>query len=126
MLFWLAKRTHCHVRKVNTLKDIFCLGTMPVSCCVINCVRGFEKGSGITFLRIPDREPKRSAWINAIRRKNWVPSEHGRVCSVHFLLGKIKFCSLLSEKCHNNNYGFEALLFYRYFLSILLFSVSAL
>lgn len=91
-----------------------------MSCCVINCARRFEKGSGITFFRIPDREPKRSAWINAIRRKNWVPSEHERVCSVHFLSGKFQFCFMLSvEKCHKTNFGFGVLLFYHYFLCIL-------
>ena len=66
---------------------------------------GFTKGSGITFLRIPDREPKRSPWINAIHRKNWVPAEHERVCSVHFLSGKFQFCLMLSaEKCHKTNF----------------------
>lgn len=94
---------------------------MAVSCCVINCSRRFEKGSGITFLRIPDGEPKRSAWINAIRRKNWMPSEHERVCSVHFLSGMFQFCLMLSvEKCHKTNFGFGVLLFY-YFGGILYF-----
>ena len=78
-----------------------------MSCCVIHCARRFEKGSGITFFRIPDREPKRSAWITAIRRKNWVPSEHERVCSVHFLSGKFQFCFMLSaEKCHKTKVWF--------------------
>ena len=100
---------------------ISCSGTMPVSCFVINCARRFEKGSGITFLRIPDREPKRSAWINAIRRKNWMPSEHERVCSVHFLSGMFQFCLMLSvEKCHKTNFAFGVLLFY-YFRGILYF-----
>ena len=89
-----------------------------MSCCVINCARRFEKGSGITFFRIPDREPKRSAWINAIRRKNWVPSEHERVCSVHFLSGKFQFWFMLSvEKCHKTNFGFG------YCYSIIIFCV---
>ena len=93
-----------------------------MSCYVINCARRFEKGSGITFLRIPDREPKRSAWIDAIRRKNWVPSEHERVCSENLLSGKFQFRLMLSvEKCHKKNFGFGVLLFYHYFQCILLF-----
>ena len=30
----------------------------------------------------------RTAWINAIRRKQWVPGSGARVCSVHFISGK--------------------------------------
>ena len=64
---WLAKRTllESAIRQ-QVVSEIFCSGTMPVSCCVINCTRRFEKGSGITFFRIPDREPKRSAWIKSL------------------------------------------------------------
>ena len=93
-------------------------GTMPMSCWLIKCTRRFGKGSGITFLKIPDREPKWSAWINSIRRKNWVPSEHERVCSVHFLSGKFQFGLMLSvEKSHKTN----LVLGYRY--SIIIFWV---
>uniref|UniRef100_UPI00358E83E8 THAP domain-containing protein 1-like n=1 Tax=Myxine glutinosa TaxID=7769 RepID=UPI00358E83E8 len=58
---------------------------MPVSCCVVNCTNRFEKSSRISFYRIPEKEPKRSAWINAFRRKQWNPTAHTRVCSTHFL-----------------------------------------
>ena len=65
--------------------------SMPVSCSVIDCTNRFQKGSGIMFYRIPEREPKRTLWKNAIRRKNWEPSVHSRVCSRHFLSGEFKF-----------------------------------
>ena len=31
---------------------------------------------------------RRTAWINAICRKQWVPGSGARVCSVHFISGK--------------------------------------
>ena len=62
---------------------------MPASCCVIDCTNRFISASGVHFFRFPEHDPKRTAWINAIRRKNWTPSESSRVCSVHFLSGKL-------------------------------------
>lgn len=60
---------------------------MVVSCCVIGCANRFNKGSGLRFFRFPDSQPKRTRWINAMRRKNWVPNDNTRVCSIHFLSG---------------------------------------
>ena len=61
---------------------------MPVSSCIISCTNRFQRDSGIRFLGILDKEPKRTAWVNAIRRKSWKPSRYARVCSSHFLSGQ--------------------------------------
>lgn len=29
-------------------------------------------------------EPRRSEWIKAVRRENWIPSKHAVLCSAHF------------------------------------------
>ena len=39
------------------------------------------------FFRFPESKPKRTAWINASRTKEWTPSESSWVCIVHFLSG---------------------------------------
>ena len=33
---------------------------------------------------IPQNEPLRSRWLNAIKRKDFVPNKHRRLCSLHF------------------------------------------
>lgn len=60
---------------------------MVVSCWVIGCANRFKKSSGLKFFRFLDTQPKRTCWINTIRRKNWEPNKHTRVCSIHFLSG---------------------------------------
>ena len=46
--------------------------------------------AGITFYRIPAKEPKRTLWLNAIGRKNFNPKPHTVICSQHFVGGEYK------------------------------------
>ena len=32
---------------------------------------------------------QRDAWVRAVRRENWTPSEHSRICQLHFISGKL-------------------------------------
>ena len=38
--------------------------------------------------RFPTDPSRRDAWIKAIRRENWTPSEHSRICKLHFISEK--------------------------------------
>ena len=40
--------------------------------------KSVHKCIGNNFFRFPESEPKRIAWINAIRTKEWTPSESSR------------------------------------------------
>ena len=38
--------------------------------------------------RFPTDPSRRDAWVRAIRRENWTPSEHSRICKLHFISEK--------------------------------------
>ena len=66
---------------------------MPFSCCAIDCVSRYNKRKGVKLFRVPSGKSvackkKRRAWIRAIRRKNWAPNKHSRICSLHFISGR--------------------------------------
>ena len=70
---------------------------MAKECVVFGCTnRDTDKQLGLKFHRIPKNEPRRALWLKAIRRqdpasgKDWAPGDEGaRVCSDHFIKGKI-------------------------------------
>ena len=37
------------------------------------------------FLTDPSQ---RDAWVRGVRRETWTPSEHSRICKLHFISGK--------------------------------------
>lgn len=43
-----------------------------------------DVGRTISFHRFPTDPNLREKWIRAIRRDNWQPSNHSRICSDHF------------------------------------------
>ncbi|XP_045467860.1 peroxynitrite isomerase THAP4-like [Harmonia axyridis] len=58
---------------------------MVTSCCVLGCSNEHKKGCHINFFSFPFKNPELlNKWIAAIKRKNWVPKAHSRICSVHF------------------------------------------
>ncbi|XP_060877180.1 THAP domain-containing protein 1-like, partial [Metopolophium dirhodum] len=58
---------------------------MPVSCVAFGCSNRFEPGKSIHFFRFPIKnEELTQLWVNAIRRKNFNPTQWSRICSVHF------------------------------------------
>ena len=42
------------------------------------------KDNGISFFRFPKHKRKRAAWVKAIQRDKWQPTEARYVCSTHF------------------------------------------
>ncbi len=54
-------------------------------CVAIGCTSQSKPGSGVSFYRFPHKKPDLlEKWISAIRRKNWLPTQHSCICSEHF------------------------------------------
>jgi hypothetical protein len=59
-------------------------------CLLINQDKNQNKNNVSCRLVISFPEEKRKQWINAIKRKEpWTPTQSSRVCSLHFLQGKL-------------------------------------
>eukprot|EP00105_Crassostrea_gigas_P027917 XP_011449409.1 PREDICTED: THAP domain-containing protein 1-like [Crassostrea gigas] len=61
---------------------------MPAHCCAYGCKSRQTAGENIKFFRIPKDEHLRAKWISAIKRDDWEPSDHTRICSKHFINGQ--------------------------------------
>nr|XP_026490702.1 THAP domain-containing protein 2-like [Vanessa tameamea] len=57
---------------------------MVITCCVRGCRSENYPGSGISFHAFPHNSHIRKQWIKAVKRENWKPSQHSRICSKHF------------------------------------------
>lgn len=68
---------------------------MPPSwCCAPGCQSGSvrvlddQEGDLIQFYEFPEEEDgeggRRKAWVRAVKKRNWTPSEGARLCSLHF------------------------------------------
>ncbi|WAQ99803.1 THAP2-like protein, partial [Mya arenaria] len=66
---------------------------MPTSCSAPGCTQRFVKDSGVRFFRFPKEKERRLKWLLAIGRRSlsdrqhvklWEPSDHDRLCSMHF------------------------------------------
>uniref|UniRef100_A0A8D8ZTA6 THAP domain-containing protein 2 n=1 Tax=Cacopsylla melanoneura TaxID=428564 RepID=A0A8D8ZTA6_9HEMI len=49
-----------------------------------NAAKTKVKKVGVTFHGFPQNPERRAQWIRAVRRKNWSPSSHSKLCSDHF------------------------------------------
>jgi len=54
------------------------------TCCIPGCYKNTKKNKEVSFHRFPKNKQLRDKWINTIKRKKIVPSDHHRVCSSHF------------------------------------------
>ncbi len=71
---------------------------MVSSCCAPFCTNRATKATrekGIHFYRIPRKGEKRSLWLNAIKRKSFLPGPNTYICSVHFVGGKILIITVI-------------------------------
>ncbi|XP_025423124.1 THAP domain-containing protein 1-like [Sipha flava] len=58
---------------------------MPVSCVAYGCSNRYKSNSLIHFFRFPlNNEVTTKLWTDAIKRKNFIPNQWSRICSVHF------------------------------------------
>ncbi|KAL3883276.1 hypothetical protein ACJMK2_029559 [Sinanodonta woodiana] len=53
-------------------------------------------GHKVTLHKLPKEQYARRAWIRAISRKNWIPSNYTRVCSDHFISENINHSNELN------------------------------
>ena len=58
------------------------------TCCVPGCYSNSKKQKKLSFHKFPQDDTLRKKWIGKIKRKDFVPTEHHRVCSLHFKNGK--------------------------------------
>jgi len=70
-----------------TTKDFY---AMPAHCAAYGCKTRNVSGSYSKFFRFPRDPERRQQWVNAIKRKDFVPTEHSRICSKHFVTGTYK------------------------------------
>ena len=54
-------------------------------CVAFGCNNRRGEDDNISFHSFPSDNDLRSKWINALKRKNFTPSKHSRLCSCHFL-----------------------------------------
>ncbi|XP_045765228.1 THAP domain-containing protein 2-like [Maniola jurtina] len=52
--------------------------------CASRSTKGGLKAPELSFHRFPTCPEVRNAWLRAIRRENWEPKIHARLCSKHF------------------------------------------
>jgi len=63
------------------------------TCCVPGCYSNSKREKNLSFYMIPHKEPLRTKWLNALKRKDFVPNEHQRLCSLYFKHGKKMGCT---------------------------------
>ena len=52
---------------------------------------GMENAKGLAFIgSLP--KIRKEMWLNAIKRKNWIPGKHTRLCGDHFVAGLSYSC----------------------------------
>ncbi|XP_046995409.1 THAP domain-containing protein 2-like isoform X10 [Schistocerca americana] len=64
-----------------------------VTCVASGCTNRSGK-SAVTFHSFPKDSARKSLWIKALRRIDWKPTKHSRICSVHFREADIDRTSL--------------------------------
>ena len=64
------------------------LGKMVWSYCAVGCTNRYGL-PGIRFFSFPCDEIQCQKWIAAIRREKWSPTKNSKLCSAHFITGKL-------------------------------------
>ena len=59
-----------------------------MACCVAVGCSNRKNRERVSFYRFPTENERRQRWIAAVKRDNWLPTEHSRLCSQHFVSGK--------------------------------------
>ncbi|GAB6025313.1 hypothetical protein CHUAL_010728 [Chamberlinius hualienensis] len=73
-----------------------------VACAAYGCKNRSEKSRGVTFHTFPRNAEILKKWIQAIRRKNWTPTQSSRLCSIHFRPEDIDRTSLCVVRLREN------------------------
>ena len=68
--------------------SFFVTAKMVNNCCVCGCTNYVGKKPGLRFFRFPLADKERcKRWTIAVRRENWEPKKHSRICGEHFVTG---------------------------------------
>ena len=54
------------------------------TCCVPGCSSNTKRDKELSFHKLPRDVSLREKWVNSIKRKDFIPGEQHRVCSLHF------------------------------------------
>ncbi|XP_064457431.1 uncharacterized protein LOC135368214 [Ornithodoros turicata] len=74
-----------------------------VTCCVLGCKsRSGKSPNGITFHKFPNNPELKAAWVAAVKRRNWQPTAHSTVCSIHFREEDVDRTSLCCVRIREN------------------------
>ena len=71
---------YCHTfcgHELELQRDVSTADKMVQSCCAFGCTN--RSGEG--------KVERRTRWIAAVRREDWQPNQHSRICSAHFVTG---------------------------------------
>lgn len=74
---------------------------MVNKCACVNCKSGYKgKEDNITLHKFPLQNPDLlKQWLAKISRKNFTPTIHSRVCSLHFMN-----CDFVTERLDSNKH----------------------
>nr|XP_050032323.1 uncharacterized protein LOC126528488 [Dermacentor andersoni] len=90
-VFFLRRFTFAAARGMFS-PQLSALGqTQRGPCCVVpGCSRrsGTNLLSQVRTFRFPRESDRRDAWIAAVRRDKWVPTNNSQICSAHFIQGR--------------------------------------
>ena len=61
---------------------------MRSSCCAVGCTACYSKKKmEFCLYWFSANSEQKLLWVQAVKRKNWQPKEHSRLCSKHFISG---------------------------------------
>lgn len=70
----------------------------------VGCNSSQRSTEKLHIYRIPKVNDRRDKWIAAISRKNWTPTDNDRLCSKHFISGKLNLFHNKLEMHLRNSY----------------------
>ncbi|GBM86994.1 hypothetical protein AVEN_19892-1 [Araneus ventricosus] len=74
---------------------------MPSPCCVPGCRSNYKKNENVSVFSFPRNENLKKSWITAIKRQDFIPTKHSRVCINHFPIKDV----ITSLKAFNERTG---------------------
>ena len=81
---------------------------MPGICCAVGCDNSRQRNPGIQFVSIPKDLDRRNKWLAAIRRDHWQPTSNSRLCSQHFVSGKLfTYCYLFVRNTFSKYFNID-------------------
>jgi hypothetical protein len=86
-LSFLSWRQSCPLISWSNACKVSTINPIMVYCVAYNY--NSRSGHGLGMFTFPKDKHRRKIWVQKVKRQNFVPSEHSRLCSRHFNFGKI-------------------------------------